>query len=87
MAVLDNIKGAYLVLFNPKMKVRKTFVIYYSREDLKEEIEMVLEVEKNWNEFLVAGKLAKTPEGVYLGVTGSEESIKAEVEKAQALTP
>ena len=87
MAVLDNIKDAYLVLFNPKMKVRKTFVIHFTREDLKEEIEMILQVEKDWNDFLVNGPLNKKPQGVYLGASGNEATIKAEVEKAQALNP
>lgn len=87
MAVLSNIRDAYLVLFNPKMKVRKTFVIHFSREDLKEEIEMILQVEKDWEDFIINGPLVKKPQGVYLGASGNEKTIKEEVERNQSLNP
>lgn len=47
MAVADTIEKALLLFYNPSMTDR-LFVVDYDREDLDEEIKMVLEVEKNW---------------------------------------
>ena len=55
MALLPNIDHAYLVLYNPKMVERKIFAITFTRKDLKKEIDMVLEVEKEWDKFCEAG--------------------------------
>lgn len=89
MALLPSIDHAYLVLFNPRMRKRKTFVITFSREDLEDEIEMVLKVEKEWDEFRSSGALTKHPAsgGVWSGIGGSEAAIIEEIEARQRLNP
>lgn len=89
MALCPQIDHAYLVLFNPKMKYRKTFVIRFDRSELEDEIAMILEVERNWQEFREAGALSKhSPNGaVFSHHGGSEDSIIAEVEQRQRLNP
>lgn len=89
MALLDSIDHAYLVLFNPKMKYRKTFIIRYERHELSREIEMILEVEKNWKEFREHGPLTTMPPSgaIHSHHGGSEESIIEEVERKMRLNP
>lgn len=51
MAVSPSIEEAYLIFFNPSCK-DPMFVQQYSREQLKEEIKTIGEVEEPWREFL-----------------------------------
>lgn len=89
MALLDSIDHAYLVLYNPKMRMRKTFVIRYDRSDLKTEIDMILQVEANWREFRENGPLTKRPANgaFYSHHGGNEERIIREIEERQRLNP
>lgn len=89
MALLDSIDHAYLVLFNPKMKYRKTFVIRFDRDELKDEIEMILQVEENWKDFRERGPLTKRPDNgaIHSHHGGSEEDIIAEIERKLKLNP
>lgn len=89
MALLPNIDHAYLVLFNPKAKAFKLFVIRYDRSDLVDEINMILEVEKNVGEFFIAGPLTKKPASgaIISGYRKDEKEIVAELELRQNLNP
>lgn len=89
MALLDNIDHAYLVLFNPRMKRRRTFVIRYDRSELESEIETVRDVEEEWTKFLVSGPLTSaSPNGaVWSALGGSEEQIVEREEARQRLNP
>lgn len=51
MAVADSIEKATIIFYNPSMEP-KMYVVEYSREDLKDEIETVIQVEKDWLEFV-----------------------------------
>lgn len=89
MALLPNIDHAYLVLFNPKMKQRKTFVIRFDRSDLLHEIDIILDVEKSWDHFIDSGMLNhhSVNGAVWSTLGGNEVDIAAEIEQRQALNP
>ena len=89
MALHDSIDHAYLVLFNPKMKYRKTFVIRFDRDELKREIDMILQVEKNWKEFRENGPLTKMPPngGIHSHHGGNEDSIIEEIMLKSKVNP
>jgi hypothetical protein len=89
MALCDTIDHGYLVLFNPKMKYRKIFVIRYDRDDLFDEITTILKVEDDWVHFREHGPLTKKPSN---GATfshhgGNEDTIMQEIEQRQRLNP
>lgn len=89
MALHEGIDHAYLVLYNPKMKYRKTFVIRFDRDDLRHEIDVILQVEKDWIKFRETGLLTKRPsnDAVYSHHGGNEETIAKEIERQQRLNP
>lgn len=89
MALCDSIDHAYLVLFNPKMKYRKTFVIRYDRDELEKEIAAILEVERNWQEFREHGPLTTRPinGAIHSHHGGNEETIMKEIAERQKLNP
>lgn len=89
MAVKQSIDHAYLVLFNPKMKYRKTFVIRYDRDELKHEIEVILGIEQRWKDFRENGILTKRPDNgaIHSHHGGNEGSIMEEIERRQRLNP
>lgn len=87
MALLPNIDHAYLVLYNPKMKFRKTFVIRYDRDDLLSEIAMICKVEDDWDEFRKGGAFTKKPPAGFIWSYhgGNEESIKREIDHNESV--
>lgn len=89
MALLSNIEEAHLVLFNPRMTHRKTFVITFDRDDLSKEINTILKVEEDWIEFVDNGPLTKSlPNGGYWSSVGLDESeIVRGLEIRQSLNP
>jgi hypothetical protein len=89
MALLPNIDHAYLVLFNPKLKFRKTFVIRFDREELKSEIDLILQTETKWKKFREEGPMTREPENgaIHSHYGGNEVSIMKEVEAQQLLNP
>ena len=89
MALRDSIDHAYLVLFNPKMKFRKTFVIRFDRSELEREIETILEIEKNWVLFRETGPLSSAPASgaIYSSLGGNEDTIIKEIEQRQRMNP
>lgn len=89
MALLESIDHAYLVLFNPKMRYRKTFVIRYDRADLQKEIDIILQVEKDWVEFRENGPLTRRPANgaIHSHHGGNEETIIREIEERERLNP
>ena len=52
MAVCPSIEQADLLFYNPSMPKDMMYVVEYSRSDLVDEIDTVLEVEDNWLTFL-----------------------------------
>ena len=52
MAVCPSIEEGTLLFYNPSMPKDMLYIVDYTRQDLVNEIEMVLEVEKNWLEFI-----------------------------------
>lgn len=89
MALCDSIDHAYLVLFNPKMKYRKTFMIRFDRDELKSEIDTILEIEQNWKEFREHGPLTTRPinGAIHSHHGGSERTIMQEFERDHRLNP
>lgn len=89
MALYESIDHGYLELFNPKMKLRKTFVIRFDKSDLEKEIEMILKVEEDWKKFIQSGLLTKRPvnEAIYSSRGGDEEHIIKLEEQKQRLNP
>ena len=89
MALLDSIDHAYLVLFNPKMKYRKTFVIRFDRDELKDEIDMILQVERDWRDFRENGPLTMAPinGAIPSHHRGSEEGIWEDYSRHHDLNP
>lgn len=89
MALCSSIDHAYLVLFNPKMKYRKTFVIRFDRSELQKEIDIILQVEKDWVEFRENGPLTKRPDNgaIHSHYGGNEETIIKEIEEREQLNP
>jgi hypothetical protein len=87
MALLDTIEFAYLVLFNPSLYIDRLVLIPYNRNDLQWEIEMVLKVERDWEDFLRSMPLMPL-DGRLASLDGLDESdIVDELERAQALNP
>lgn len=89
MALMPNIRRGYLVLFNPKMKIRKTFVITFYRSELESEIETAREVEGKWDNFLVSSSLlrASLPDLLASAIGGNESDIEREIMERQGLNP
>lgn len=89
MALLDSIDHAYLVLYNPKMKYRKTFIIRFDRSELKNEIDIILGIEGKWRDFRETGILTRKPDNgaIHSHHGGNEESIMADIEQRQRLNP
>lgn len=87
MALLPSIERGYLVLFNPSMKWRKTFVITFERSELEREIEEVLKVEERWDDWREHGPLVTgLPNGgVWSAAGGTEEEIRKEVMAEQGV--
>lgn len=56
MTVNPTIKEAFLVLYNPDIKIKdeQVFIVKYNREDLLNEIDTIKKIEKNWLEFVKA---------------------------------
>ena len=88
MALLSQIDHAYLVLFNPSMKApgERLFLSIYDRDDLAKEIDMILEVEREWDEFLKRGCPLPTST-VNFSSELTEDEIVAELEQRQRLNP
>ena len=85
MAVCKSIEEAYLLFYNPSM-CNQLYIVDYYRADLSDEIEAVLEVEKNWLAWIAnLGKLDKH----YLvsGRIGEEEDIIRTIMKREELNP
>lgn len=85
MAVCESIEVAYLLFYNPSMR-NQLYIVDYDRADLANEIEAVLEVEKNWLAWIANfGMLNKH----YLvsGKINEEEDIIRAIMKREELNP
>lgn len=89
MAVAPNIQKGYLILYNPDIvvKLSQLYAIEVSREDLEDEIEMILEVEDKWNKFTLSDPLATPPDRLRGGSPLSSSKIMQEIESRQRLNP
>ena len=83
MAVLPEIKNAYLVFYNPSMD-RQMFVFEYTRNDLEDEISTVLDIETSWNFFV--NQKRYTEAGVVRGGK-TEAEIVEEIAARPQLNP
>lgn len=83
MAADPNIVKAYLVFFNPALKKFALDIKRYHRDDLKEEISIVDDIEKSWDNFLA------NMNHVNLGYQRliTEEEIIKDIENKQRLNP
>ena len=89
MALLPNISGATLELYNPSMRSGQIRWFRFSRLELVKEIEMILKVEEDWKDFCSYSDLAL---GVfkdsYTEETAlSESQIIEAIEERQRLNP
>lgn len=85
MAVCESIEEAYLLFYNPSMR-NQLYIVDYDQADLADEIEAVLEVEKNWLAWIAnLDKLDKH----YLvpGRIEEEENIIREIMKREEFNP
>ena len=89
MAVLSQIDHAYLVLFNPKCIDRKAFIIHFDRSELENEIEIILQIEEEWDKFVDSGILTTiSPNGaIYSSCGYNEQEIIEKVEMKNRLNP
>lgn len=85
MAVCESIETAYLLFYNPSMR-NQLYIIDYDRADLADEIEMILEVEKNWLAWIANfGKL--DAHYTVAGKLDEEEAIIRAIMKSEELNP
>lgn len=84
MAVLDDIEDAHLLFFNPSVS-DQLFIHSYDREDLKDEIAIVLDIEQNWFAWLSNLDIASAD--VVKGNYGTEQAIIAEIVDRESLDP
>ena len=89
MALLPNIERAYLELYNPSMKYRRSYVIRFDRDELMDEIDTVLEIERNWRNFRMFGLVTKPAANgaIYSHYGPSEESIRKSYDIDKTLNP
>jgi len=86
MALMDDIKHAYLVLYDPSMPDYDTVAIRYDRDDLEDEIVTVLKVEKDWSDFMIKNHSLPGDRILSTGMK-SEDEIIEEIEARQRLNP
>lgn len=86
MALLPNIEKAYLVLYNPGM-MRKMFIVQWDRDELADEIDMVREVVRDWDEFEAKRAYSFPPDATWSGMGIDESTIVEDLERAKGLNP
>lgn len=89
MAVSPTIEEAYLILFNPDVKVTagQVYVVRFDRASLESEIETVLEVEQKWLDYVRKGPLESLI-AMWQGKSAcSTEYIEGAVSMRQRLNP
>lgn len=84
MAAVEWIDQAVVMFFNPSME-KQMFVAAYEQRDLKAEIDVVLEVQKNWISFVNGHVNDVLPR--FNGDPGKEQEIIEIIEKEQGLRP
>ena len=85
MAVCESIEEAYLLFYNPSMR-NQLYIVQYERWELEDEIEAVLEIEKNWLEWLT--KLGKLDQHYLVrGELDEEMAIIRGIMAREALNP
>lgn len=89
MAVLPSLDTGYLILYNPRMKERKVFLIEWDRDELSKEIDTILQVEKDWDEFVENGPLHHNlpNNGCWANIGLSEDALIHVIEKKKGVNP
>lgn len=90
MAVANKIDDGYLILYNPNVIKRyQLYVVEFDRMSLENEIEMILEVEDKWKDFIASMPCdVSKVDGRFFGPSvDSFEDIVEEIEQRQRLNP
>jgi len=86
MAVCDTIERANLIFYNPSM-VNEMYIVTYTRDDLDKEMDIILEIEESWLEWIDSGTGSLNNNAMLMG-TGTEElQIINKIMKAEELNP
>jgi hypothetical protein len=84
MAVSHNIDHAFLVLYNPSLSSGALYAIRFDRKELENEIYEVLEVEKEYREFVACFDFVSTPsKAIKIDPLYTEEFIQREITEEQ----
>lgn len=86
MAVCDNIEEGKLLFYNPSMPRDMLYVVGYDRDDLADEIDMVLDVEDRWLTFVENYDVSIPVNDVYVGGLLEQEIIR-DIMKREELNP
>lgn len=89
MAVSPSIERAYLILYNPDIRITEMQLcaVKIDRSDLESEIETVLEVERQWNAFIESDPFAVAKAGLHTASSTTSDRIALEIEARQNLNP
>lgn len=94
MAVCPTIDDGYLILYNPRMRLRKLYVIHYTRAELAKELDIVEQVHEDWVALLGAendesrGKTwVTTPDRMVYTGGMDEDAIVDELKKKGQFNP
>lgn len=83
MAALESIERAHLIFFNPSLREQAMFLATYERGDLHDEIEAVLEVERNWLDFVDNWDYDSAPNKSSMRTVTEAEIVERETAKAR----
>ena len=85
MAVCESIEEAYLLFYNPSMK-NQLYIVDYDRADLEAEIDIVLDVERDWLDW-IANRNSLDHHYVVAGKLDAEEMIIKSIMRREELNP
>ncbi len=86
MAVCEDIRVGYLVLYCPRLSTNRMVVITYERDCLEDEIAEILRVEAEWDDFM--DKCLLLPPGAHkVPCIMSEQDIMMDIERASGVNP
>lgn len=83
MASAGQIMSAYLIFYDPSISVDSLGIVSYDRSMLADEIQIILDINKQWTDFISAG--APFPSVVERGIAGiTEQQIIAEIQEQES---
>ena len=86
MAVCETIEEGRLLFYNPSMPKDMLYIVEYDRDDLVDEIDMVLDVEDRWLTFVENYDVSIPVNDVYVGGPLEQEIIR-DIMKREELNP